>query len=543
MFSFKLQFSTFTLFDFYMKNLGLCLLSGVLLAISWPTYGIPFFLFIAFVPMLWAIHSWRENEVSKWKIFGGVYLGFLVWTTVATWWVYNSTPFGGIFSVLANTLLMSLVMLIFMIVNKRLDTRAGLVFFCSIWLCFEYMHLHWEFSYPWLNLGNGFAHFPKVIQWYEFTGTFGGSLWVLISNVVIFQALWSSAKSGQPWFSFKRKSIFVSVWILLPVIASLVRYHTYEENGKEVNVLILQPNIDPYTEKYLINNERIGLLLDSLSSPYFGRVVDFIIAPETVFAQNIPLSSFSTSAPYYKGLQWVQKFPQAHTLAGFSPYERFRDPSRATVQTNVIKENDFYNDYNSAFFVRPDGSSEVYHKSRLVVGVENFPYQGILKPILGDVMLDLGGTVAKKTTQEDREVFMTRDSVGAAPIICYESIYGEYVTGYIRNGANFLSIITNDAWWGDTQGYRQHLAYARLRAIETRRAIARSANTGISAILNQRGDVEKFLPYGERGSIYAPVHLNTGWTLYVRFGNFLARIALFVSALLFLFAIAKKKER
>ena len=99
---------------------------------------------------------------------------------------------------------------------------------------------------------------------------------------------------------------------------------------------------------------------------------------------------------------------------------------------------------------------------RLVVGVENMPYKSFFKPLLGEFMLDLGGTVSSRATQKNRTVF-THSTEGSkiAPIICYESIYGEFVTEYARNGAQFFSILTNDAWWGNTQGYKQLLSYAR----------------------------------------------------------------------------------
>ena len=158
-------------------------------------------------------------------------------------------------------------------------------------------------------------------------------------------------------------------------------------------------------------------------------------------------------------------------------------------------------------------------------------------------MIDLGGTVAMKTTQEEREVLYFEDSLGTAPIICYESVYGEYVTGYVENGANFLSIITNDAWWGDTQGHQQHLSYASLRAIENRRYVARSANTGISAIINSRGDILKTLSYEERGSISGRVGIQNELTFYSKYGDYLARIAQFLALFIFLFSVVKYNRK
>ena len=148
-------------------------------------------------------------------------------------------------------------------------------------------------------------------------------------------------------------------------------------------------------------------------------------------------------------------------------------------------------------------------------------------------MLDLGGTVSMKTTQENRVAFAGIDGSKVAPIICYESVYGDFVTDYVKAGAEFLAIITNDAWWGDTQGHKQHLNYARLRAIENRRSIARSANTGISAIINQKGEIEKELGYGLRGSLKGSVNKNKELTFYSKHGDYLAKLA-FIPAFGFL---------
>jgi len=329
--------------------------------------------------------------------------------------------------------------------------------------------------------------------------------------------------------------------ILIPILISVIILKTYKEDGKDIEVVILQPNIDPYTEKYNTTDKSIGTLLDSLTTSAITTKTNFVIAPETVFAGNNRIHRFQSSIAKKTATKILNEYPNAHFLSGISLIDVFNDPNRIRTQTNVYKEGVFYDDYNSAFFVRPNGTSELYHKSKLVVGIENFPYQSVLKPLLGDVMIDLGGTVAKKTTQEDREVFFTKDSIGIGPMICYESIYGEFATGYTRNKASILAIITNDAWWGNTQGHKQHLYYAKLRAIEMRRSIARSANTGISAIIDQTGNIVSQLGYEKRGTIKASLKTNDKITFYVKTGDYIARIAIFLSLFIFLFSITRRR--
>ena len=101
-----------------------------------------------------------------------------------------------------------------------------------------------------------------------------------------------------------------------------------------------------------------------------------------------------------------------------------------------------------------------------------------------------------------------------------------------------MFITTNDGWWGNTAGHRQHFIYARLRAIETRRSIARSANTGISAFINQRGDILQESNYWEPAVLKDSINANDKITYYTQQGDYIARIAAFISVMLLLIAIS-----
>ena len=111
----------------------------------------------------------------------------------------------------------------------------------------------------------------------------------------------------------------------------------------------------------------------------------------------------------------------------------------------------------------------------------------------------------------------------------------------MKKGAELIFVITNDGWWKNTPGYRQHLSFARLRAIETRRSVARSANTGISAFINQRGDLIQTTGWWEEAAIKSTLKRNEKMTFYVKYGDYIARISVFVSVLLILFLFVRKK--
>ena len=167
------------------------------------------------------------------------------------------------------------------------------------------------------------------------------------------------------------------------------------------------------------------------------------------------------------------------------------------------------------------------------------PYPGLLN-LLKPLTLKLGGSFRSHATQQYRDVFTSAyDSVKIAPVICYESVFGEYITDYIKLGAGLIFVITNDGWWGDTPGHRQHNSFSSIRAVEMRRSVARSANTGISCFINQRGDVLQWLSWWERDSIIAELNVNTKLTFYTKYGDYIGRIAFFIGIFLVLFLVVK----
>ncbi|MAO44677.1 MULTISPECIES: apolipoprotein N-acyltransferase [Leeuwenhoekiella] len=531
-----------------MKNFLLALATGLLLALAWPTYGFPLLLFFGFVPLLWATHNLNTKAAKrpKLKIFGLAYVAFFTFNIITTWWLYNSTPFGMWFAVLANALLMTFVWMLYVRISKRFATNLSLVFLVALWMGYEFMHLNWEFAWPWLNLGNGFATYTGWIQWYEYTGTFGGTLWVWVLNALLFKALLAFKETKKLKPLGIQMAIAFGI-ILIPIGISQLILANYTEAENPVEIVLLQPNIDPYTEKYNTTNERIADLLFKEASKTLTPSTEYLIAPETVLAEGagVDLRNFEFSREKEKATNFLNNYPNLNYLAGIQFYRVYSDKAATLPTSNYVGKDRIGNPvwadfFNSAFLLNASDSTQIYHKSKLVVGVENFPYQSILKPVLGDVMLDLGGTVSMKTTQENRVAFTGTDGTKVGPVICYESVYGDFVTGYVQEGAQFLAIITNDAWWGNTQGHKQHLNYARLRAIETRRSIARSANTGISAFIDQKGAITKELGYGLRGSLKGTINTNDRLTFYVRYGDYLAKLAFIPAIILLVLSFFRK---
>ena len=538
-----------------MKYLLLSLISAMLLSISWPTYGIPFFIFFALVPLLLMEHDITHFSKIKNKsltIFGLTYLCFLIWNIVTTGWLYGAkNPDGShslmavVFPVLFNSFFYSAIFQLFHYYKKAQGTYFGLVFFVAIWMVFEKVHLSWEFTWPWLNLGNVFSEYPKMIQWFDTLGATGGSFWILLINVYAFYTI-RIYEAGR-----KRKSLFTNIavlaaFIFIPMGISLLKYNNFEEKPiGQVNVLMLQPDLDPYNEKYSKDSLTILSELLALAQENATGQVDYFIGPETSLPGygSISERGFEQSLLLNQVKGFLTTHPKSIFATGISSHRFYTQDEKESNTAYETSAGSFVDSYNSAVQIIPNQKVEVYHKGKLVPGVEMFPYITFLKPLLGNAMIDLGGTTASLGMDPERKVFTNSFNPGKlAPIICYESIYGEFVTDYIKKGANFLAIMTNDSWWGETQGHEQLMSYAKLRAIETRREIARAANSGISAHIDARGEVVADTFYGDKTTLFAKVNLYDRETFYVKAGDLLSRLAIFVFGFLVFYTLIKKYQ-
>ena len=522
----------------------LSILSALLLSAAWPINGFTFIIFGALIPLLFLENSIQLSDFKRKRllVFGYGYLTFLLWNILITWWLINSSLIGMLFANICNSLFYAIIFTCFSWAKKRLPNRSAYLFLIALWIAFEKLHLSWDFSWTWLNLGNVFSENIYWIQWYEYTGVFGGSLWVLVINVWLFH-IFKNHNTILGYKPLARKMIAPLMFIALPIAFSLYLYEKVEEGSKDIKVLLVQPNIDPYSTKYSLTNANFFDLWKKQVQPFYSDSLDYILSPETYFAEGYgeEFREFNGSKLHEELQQELAKIPLTQYITGIQLYDLYAQENAPSLTANQIKKGLWADYYNSALAEQSNKIFQIYHKSKLVVGVENMPFKSILKPLLGDVLINFGGTVASRVTQKKRAVFShTNSKLKAAPIICWESIFGEFVTGYVNEGATFLAVISNDAWWGETPGHRQLLSYTRLRAIETRRDIARSANTGISSIINAKGEIINQTSYNTKTILSGKLSSRSNLTFYVRFGDIIARWSVFVAGLFFLLALSRR---
>ena len=576
-----------------MKNItkiSLALLSGLLIAASWPTTGFTPLIFIAFVPLIFLedYKSTRQQDNKRDGIFGLSFLTFLVWNSLTTWWVWNSTPAGSIAMILLNSSFMATTFWLYHITRKKIfHNKGGFFLLILFFLAFENLHLTWQLNWPWLNIGNVFSHTHTWVQWYEFTGTAGGTIWVLLANILAYkvikrlqdykttrlQALVPEPVEGKnqdlgtstssvtesnphtlnssnphtlsssvPQFlksSVPQLLLFLAV-VLIPIIASKIMYHSYEEKGEAVEVVVAQPNIDPWKEEFRLSAAEILNRNFSVAEPLITENTRFVVSPESTIHENIWLEKIR----FYRSINESRLFSRNNNvtyIVGASTLGMAYDKDDFAAR-KFYDADEYYYSYNTALSINDTADIQIHQKSRLTPGVEMMPSWWFLRPIK-NLAIDLGGTVGTLKS-EDTVTMFDYGRYKVAPMICYESVFGDYVTDFVRNGANMIFVITNDGWWGDTPGHKQHFEMSKLRAIENRRSIARSANTGISGFINQRGDVVECSNYWEPTALRNTINANDEMTFYSRHGDYIYRAASFIAILVlcFTFVISIKKR-
>lgn len=495
--------------------------SGLFLYLAWHS-AYPVLLFLAFIPLLLLEEKWLKESGTRPRlnVLLHSFIAFLIWNVSTTWWIYNSTDWGSIAAWILNALFMAFIFWLYHLLRLRSKQRLAIFALPVFWIGFEYLHLSWELSWPWLTLGNGLAGAHAWVQWYSYTGVLGGSLWILSVNMLLSRMVLAGGTFVE---MFKSKSFLIALSVfIIPLAVSLGIYYTYEEEKDPIKVVIVQPNIDPYNEKFSGNTSDQLYKFLRLAEGEVDSSTDYLIGPETCIPNSIWENDLDKDANIKILKTYIKIHPRLKMICGISSFKAFQPgEKRSATARKFVDADQYYDAYNTAMQLDSTKKIQLYHKSKLVPGVERMPYPRIFG-FLERFAIDLGGTTGSLGTQETRTVF--ESSTGnAAPAICYESVYGDFLSQYMRNGADFIAVITNDGWWGDTPGYRQHLLIGSLRAIENRRSIVRSANTGISCVINQRGDILQPTSYWVPDAIKTTINKNKTLTYYSATGDVLGR--------------------
>ena len=509
---------------------------GVVMSLPFLIPHIGLLSLVGFLPLFQLDRILREKKIRH--PFWYYYTAFLVFNVLTTFWIWFVSPAGAIAALLLNALQMAAVFAVGRWggrVIRKYESRplaadaASLLFFTLTWLAWEHVYFNIELSWPWLCLGNAFLYSTRLVQWYEVLGAVGGSAWILLCNTALFLLLSATTRKQRGWCIAAAATL-----VTVPILCSEIRYATYRESEDPMEVVVIQPNVDPFRKYGVIPQSDLDRRLVELMEREVTPQTRLVITPET-FTFDVSSDQPEESSSIRTFQSFLSGHPGTGLLLGALTYRTYEAASKPTRSARSSGNGRWIDFFNTAMVLDSGQVYGQYYKSKLVPGVEIIPYENAI-PFLGRIVKQFGGSSSSYGTQDEMEAIPSGDGTKVGAMICYESVYGDWSRIATKKGAGLLAVMTNDGWWGDTPGYRQHFHYARLRAIENRRDVVQAANTGISGIIDQRGDVRQKTGWWVETAFRATVNRNDAQTPFVRHGDRVGRWACY-SFLTLLFAL------
>jgi apolipoprotein N-acyltransferase len=532
---------------------GLAVLSGLLLGVAFPPSPLYSVAYVALVPFLFLLEHLRNYK----QVLFFTYVMAFVFHACTLYWIGGFTHGRDVYLMVSGAAVVVLhpcfywlITVPYFFVRRSVGILVGLISFPFFWIAYDYSHALSEFSFPWISLGNSQAYDLSRIQIAEYTSIYGPAFLVLLFNVLAFVLLLQVASKS--WKLFSKPSLTVA-GALLSVYLAPVFYGQHSLRNREeaiaaqpLRVGIVQPNIDPWEKwgegrasKQEFYQRQVELLIQE-SRLVAAEGVDLIVWPETAIPFEIlspryylnfaelKLRLDSLGVPVFTGLPTAEVFDSAHA------------PATAV----RIRHTSVYVDYyNSAVLLDPrQGMSSVYKKVVLVPFAERVPYSETLSFLIEPLKWSVGISGWGKGSDQWVYRFFTRAGreVRFSGMICYESVYPNYVRGFVQRGAEFLVVITNDSWWGKTSGAYQHAAFASFRAIEHRRWVIQCANGGISTAVDPTGAHQESTPMYQQTRLIATIAPSQEETFYAKHGDLFARLCTSIAAVIVLCAVVKK---
>ncbi len=494
----------------------LLILSGILFGISFTPFPFPFtlLLFVAFVPYFFVV-SKRQTLL---KVNSASYLTFFVMSLTTVFWVGSWQSAADPFLMISGVVLvffLPCVMLInstlYFLSRKVFKKDLSLYFFPFFWITGEYILTLTDLKFPWLNIGHGLAKFTSFIQIADIVGAFGLSFIVLWINLFIFKGLKSfkvNVKAGSIYFS-----VAVSVFILI-IVYGFVKISSDGNDDKKIKVGIIQPNLDPWNKWELGSLDQILENYFELSQKCVDEGAQIILWPETA------LPVYLLSGTYQNEVDSIYSFLKKNNVSLLSGMPDFIIYDKDAPQNAKYSESGkyHYTTYNSILLFQSDRSEiQRYGKMQLVPLGEHTPFVDQL-PFLGD-LLKWGVGISGWNVGQDTTVFKFvnhNDTIKVGGLVCYESVFPTFPNYFADRGAQFLTVLTNDSWYGKLSGPYQHKEFANLRAVENRRAVVRCANGGVSCLINKFGVTEVETEMFTRTHLVVDVPLNNEKTFYTK---------------------------
>lgn len=511
--------------------MSLAILAGTLLGAAFPPVPSGVTALIGFLPLFFLL----SGIDSYGRLFRYSYVTFFIFSLITTYWTGGFAHLkdwymasAGLLLLIAHPLFFLIPIFIWQFIRNQFGFRVSVWFFPFIWTGFEYLHGIGELGFPWLALGNTQTYDIPVIQIASITGVYGLTFWITWINVLIFVLL-AKTVIGE-WKLFGRKGVSLALLILLVYAAPKIYGNFVLQSGpaeNPVSVSVVQPDIDTF-EKWTVDPtiplERL-LELTRLVKP---ENPDLVLWPETAvpFYLLRPQNLF-----YLNRVRSLADDLKTRILTGVPDVVYYEKGSPAPKSSKVSLSGQRYDSFNSSVLITPgDSSVQKYAKMILVPFAERVPFSEELSFLnLMEWNFGLGGW----GHGIDTTIFEMRLSDGRlvkfSNLICYESVCPDFVRIFVDKGAEFLTVITNDSWWGNSSGAYQHKQFAALRAVENRRWVVQCANGGISCFIDPSGNIVQQSSMYEKSVLHQKIEPRSDKTVYTRFGDWLAEMCLVIS--------------
>jgi apolipoprotein N-acyltransferase len=465
--------------------------SGVLIGLSYPPLKLGVIAYLAFIPLIEILTTARPGKAARLAFMTGlisnsIALYWLAFNSGATLWIVIISMLGAVFYLSIQWSILAGVIAWF-----HSHTGKGLFIFPFMWITMEFFQSFGLLAFPWISLATTQADYLPPIQIVEFTGIYGLSFWIILLNALSYRLLTS------PVPLLPKLRIWTAVILVLPWIygyGRILSFPARSSNEAELTIALVQPNMGPHEKWDKSKRQWVFEVLDSLYVEAAQKGVDMVVWPESAVPTYLRRDRFRR--------RFIQKRVEEYGVPLF------------TGALDFDRKDGFLEHYNSIFMFNVDGSFESYYKIHLVPLAE-------YNPLDAQVSLTENLSFGHYNPGTRYTDFFLGESQFAG-VICYESSFPRLVNRLVSQGARFLVVVVNDGWFGKTSEPYQHVALSRLRAVEHRMTVLRSANTGISVHVDEAGRFTSKLDLDERGVIYAGFSPSVGLTFYGRFGDLFA---------------------
>lgn len=535
----------------------LCIIAGILFGLSFPPIDLHFLVFFAFAIYIYIVTSSTTYK----KVIFRSYLIFVVWELIAISWIGLSgfskpeyfMVIGGLLTALLHPIVYLLpptIIFFFAARNIKFKKYPELILIVlpPIWIAFEYLQTINELTFPWLSLAYTQTYNLSKVQYIDITGMYAITLWITIISILLFIGF--RRITFKKWELKSKNSIALLVLILViyfapdlyNMITSAKSEYTNNFSDGKIDVAIVQPNKDPWkkwgTDQIAITEEYTDLMQEAADG---NPKPQLIILPETSlpYVLRMPMN-----APKHGIIKSFVERTNIPVLIGAPDMIYYSDSDNVPVDAREFSDGDKYDVFNTAILIEKDVKIDNYQthdKFKLVIGSERMPYQDRLIFLRDMIKFTVG--LSNFQIGKDTVLFDLDGKYKFNTAICYESVFPEFFANYVDMGADFSVIITNDGWWGKMFGTYQHNQYATFRAIENRRWIARSANTGISCTIDPYGNMYDATEINERTIINSTIGIRKDKTFYTKNGDILSKLMIIITIVTLLSTIIRKIGR